>query len=152
MFSNQKPGERSASSEGGRSATTVIARGVKVEGEFSSVGDVVIEGDVQGHISASGLLTIGTEAHIRADVRAGEAHIAGSIEGNVVVDKRLVLKSTANITGDVTAATISIEEGACVVGKFTIGTKTGHTEAALPSGTRPMRNPQATVIAMPKSE
>ena len=109
---------------GAHGGLTVIARGVKVEGSFQSPGDVTIEGNVEGSLSAGGVLTIGVEAHIRADVRANEAHVAGTIEGNVTLTKRLELAATAKITGDVTCETISIEAGACVNGKIAVGAKT----------------------------
>lgn len=131
MFNNQKPDERSMRSEPGKTSPTIIARGVRVEGDFSSQGDVVIEGDVQGQLSASGSLMIGSESHIQADIRAGEAVIAGHIEGNLHIEKRLVLKATAHITGDVSAQTVSIEEGATVSGKFSIGLKPIQEEASL---------------------
>lgn len=151
MFNTPKTGERLQDGDQGRLSSTVIARGVKVEGDFSSQGDVVIEGDVHGHITATGSLTVGQESHITADVRVGEAVIAGHVEGNIVVDKRLVLKSTANITGDVTAQTLSIEEGAAVVGKFSIGAKPSPAETALPSGTRPVRSSLGAFASASKS-
>ncbi len=48
MFSSSKRNEDYSSSEAGRTSNnaTVIARGVKVEGEFTSQGDVIIEGEV----------------------------------------------------------------------------------------------------------
>lgn len=100
---------------------TVIARGVKVEGDFTSQGDVQIEGEVQGHVSTSGLLTVGSEAKLKADVSANDAVIAGTIEGNVIVKKRLELKSTAKIMGDITCELIVVEEGASLQGKVGIG-------------------------------
>lgn len=106
---------------GGQSATTVIARGVKVEGDFASQGDVVIEGTVQGKLSTQACLTIGSEAKIVADVTAGEATIAGTIEGNLKVENRLDIKATAKIQGDIQAAEISVEAGAQLNGRLTVG-------------------------------
>jgi cytoskeletal protein CcmA (bactofilin family) len=96
---------------------TVIARGVKLEGDFSSQGDVVIEGEVVGTLSAAGLLRVGAEAVIKADIKAGEAIIAGSVEGDLTVERRLDLMTTARIKGDITTETISVEAGAVLEGK-----------------------------------
>lgn len=103
------------------SSATVIARGVKVEGEFVSQGDVVIEGEVNGRVSTSGLLTIGTEAKLKAEITADDAVVAGTIEGMVTVKKRLELKATAKIIGDLTCETATVEAGAVVHGKCSIG-------------------------------
>ncbi len=134
MFSNSK--RESATTDGfapsvripqhspfvaGQSAT-VIARGVRVEGEFHSQGDVVIEGDVQGTIFAAGTLTIGSEARIVANITAQEAVISGTIKGDITVEKQAVFHATANITGDLKAERVTVEAGAVINGKVQIGT------------------------------
>jgi cytoskeletal protein CcmA (bactofilin family) len=106
---------------GGGNATTIIARGVRVEGEFSSQGDVLIEGEVHGHVTTSGLLTVGPDAKLKADVNAQEAVVAGTIEGNITVKQRLELKSSAKIIGDITCETAVVEAGAALSGKTSIG-------------------------------
>lgn len=106
-----------------RPAATVIAKGVKVDGDFGSDGDVVIDGEVKGNLSATGQLTVGAEAVIRADVKAGTAIVSGTIEGNLTVDKRIDLKATARIKGDLVSETLSVESGARIDGKLSIGAK-----------------------------
>ncbi len=125
MFNAQK----SSGYEGGKgSATTIIAHGVKVEGEFTSQSDVLIEGEVHGSFSTIGMLTVGSDAKIKADVKAGSAVVSGTIEGNVIVSKHLDIKSTAKIMGDVTTETVMIESGAVLSGRMTVGVKpTGAT-------------------------
>src|SRR5574337_1291089 len=125
MFSSSRNDEPMMASgqSAGRGATTVIARGVKVEGEFSSQGGVLIEGEVHGNLSSTGLLTVGPEAKIKADVHASDAVISGSVDGNVTVDKRLELKATAKINGDIMAQTVMIEAGASVNGRMAVGAK-----------------------------
>lgn len=121
MFQPSKRTDSYSSDAGASSQETIIARGVRVEGEFTSPGNVLIEGEVQGHVTAKGVLTVGTEAKLKADVSANEAIISGSIEGNVVVTKRMELKASAKVMGDVTCETASIEAGAVLNGKVSIG-------------------------------
>lgn len=104
-----------------RSNATIIARGVRVEGEFRSQGDVVIEGDVQGTISAEGVLTVGPEAKIKADISAEEARISGTIDGNLLIKKQAIFYSSAKINGDITAERITVEGGAQLDGRIKIG-------------------------------
>ncbi len=117
------------SSSGAPSAVTVIAQGVKLEGEFASQGDVVVDGEVHGTLSAGGKLTVGAEAKIIADVSVGEAVIAGMVQGNVVVSRRLELKSTARITGDLSAESLSVEAGAVLSGRVVSGSKASQESA-----------------------
>lgn len=124
MFTTKRFDENGAVSPyGDKSAgTTIIAHGVRVEGDFTSKGDVQIEGEVQGHVETSGMLTIGPQAKLTADVRAESAVIAGSLEGNLTVTSHLDLKATARVVGDVTCETASIESGAALNGKVSVGT------------------------------
>lgn len=110
-----------ASSAAPSGSATVIARGVKVEGDFASQGDVVIEGEVHGKIASAGMLTVGSEAVIKADVTAEEASISGLVEGNVHIKKQAVLRATARIKGDLTAEHITVEAGASLDGRVQIG-------------------------------
>jgi len=103
--------------------STVIAKGVKVQGEFVGEGDIQIEGEVKGSLTTKGRLVIGPEAIIVADIKAGDAVIAGRVEGNVTVERKVELKGTANIKGDVVGDLFSAESGAKIVGKITIGQK-----------------------------
>jgi len=112
------------SSYGGRqSAATVIANGVRVEGDFSSQGDVLIEGEVHGNVSTSGMLTVGPAAKLKADVKAEKAVIAGTVEGNLTVASHVDLKSTACLMGDLTCETATVESGATMNGRALIGSK-----------------------------
>lgn len=107
--------------EGGSLSATLIARGVRVEGEFTSQGDVAIEGEVSGTLSCSGALTVGVEAKIKADVKANDVVVAGVVEGNITAARKLELKTGAKVTGDVTCEVIVVEGGASLNGKVSSG-------------------------------
>jgi cytoskeletal protein CcmA (bactofilin family) len=104
-------------------AGTLIAHGVRVEGDFSSQGDVSIEGEVHGTVKITGRLSVGPQALLKADVSAERATIAGGVEGNVSVTSHLELASTARVMGDIVCETIAVESGAALNGKVMIGTK-----------------------------
>lgn len=102
------------------SEETIIAHGVRVEGEFVSQGNVIIEGEVQGTLQAAGDLRVGEEAKITADVTAANAFIAGELRGNLQVAGRLELAATSKIIGDVAADVLSVSAGAQINGKITM--------------------------------
>jgi cytoskeletal protein CcmA (bactofilin family) len=62
-------------------------------------------------------LTIGTSAHVDADVAARDVVILGVLNGNVTATVRVELRKGGNLTGNVRAARLSIEEGALLSGK-----------------------------------
>jgi len=99
---------------------TIIAHGVRVEGDFVSQGGVLIEGEVSGSIQTAGDLRVGTDAKIRADVTAANAVVAGEVRGNISIADRLELLETARIIGDVTVNILSVSPGAQINGKITM--------------------------------
>ncbi len=112
-----KPGGKIEASAG----DTVIAPGVKVEGDFNSAGNIIIEGEVVGTLKTLMDLVVGTDAKIAANVSARNAKISGEIRGNLTVDDRLDLSSTAKVFGDIQAKVITMEPGACVNGRCMMG-------------------------------
>lgn len=102
-------------------AETVIATGVRLEGDFTSKGDVLIDGEVSGTVHTDASLRVGETARIQADVSALSAVVGGEIQGNVRVGERLDLLETSRVHGDIEAQVLSIAPGAVVNGKVTMG-------------------------------
>ncbi len=104
----------------GSSNETVIAKGVTVEGDFSSQGDVIIDGEVTGSVQTAQMLRVGESAKIHADVQAGSATVAGEVEGNIRVSERLDLLESSRVHGDIEARVLSVAPGAVVNGRVTM--------------------------------
>lgn len=102
---------------------TIIAQGVKVEGDFQSNGDITIDGELNGSLRTAAALHVGESAVIQAEVAAKNAVIAGTIVGNLHVEDGLQLLATAHITGDIVTSRISIAEGSIVNGRLSMTTK-----------------------------
>ncbi len=112
--------KKNESMSGSVGAETVIAEGVKVEGNFTSEGNIVIDGDLSGAIETAQALQIGASAKIVAEVKAKTAVIAGRVEGNVFVTESLDLLASSSITGDISAKTISVAPGAKINGRVSM--------------------------------
>lgn len=109
--------------EGGHEPETVIAASVKLEGDFQSQGNVLIEGVVEGSLKTERDLRVGERARITADVSAANAVIAGEVRGNVFVAERLELEPTARLMGDVRTKILVVASGATINGKLAMGTE-----------------------------
>ncbi len=97
---------------------TVVGPSVRVEGDFSSEGNIIVKGVVSGNVKTSKVLTVEDGAKIFANVVAGDAVISGGIKGNVKADNRLELTQTAQIHGDITCKILSVTPGALILGKI----------------------------------
>jgi len=106
---------------------TIIAAGVRLEGDFKSQGDVQIEGEVIGTVETNAMLSVGSAAKVKAGVKAANASIAGEVTGNINVANALELKSTAKITGEISCSSIVVESGASLNGQVKCGPDTSKT-------------------------
>jgi len=102
------------------SSETIIAQGVRVEGDFQSQGDVIIDGEVVGSVVTQSSLRVGESAKIHADVRAASAVIAGEVVGNVLAEEMLELLSTSHVQGDIVTGRISVAAGARINGRISM--------------------------------
>ena len=109
--------------ENGHEPETIIAASVKVEGDFASQGNVLIEGVVEGSLKTESDLRVGERARIAADVSAQNAVIAGEIRGNLTVSERLELESTARVHGDVKTKVLIVASGATINGRVSMGSE-----------------------------
>lgn len=107
--------------EASAGAGTIIGPSVKVEGDLNANGNIIIEGSVSGNITTDKDITIGQNANIIADVKAGNATIAGQVKGSLNVTGHLSIQSSAKINGDIKTSTIAIESGAQINGMLNMG-------------------------------
>jgi cytoskeletal protein CcmA (bactofilin family) len=121
MFKKNNEPERAFSAEEGEEEgdlrDTIIAQGVRVEGDFNSKGNVIIEGAVMGSVKTNNNLHVGEKAKISASIAAKDAYVAGEIQGNIKVREKLELAPTSRIYGDIEAKTLIINAGAIMNGK-----------------------------------
>ena len=91
-------------------AASILSEDLKVIGNIKTLGDIQVEGMVEGDIRAH-LLTIGESATIKGEVIADDVVINGRIIGRVR-GLKVRLTSTARVEGDIIHKTIAIESGA----------------------------------------
>lgn len=103
---------------------TVIGPSAIIQGELTSEGGIIIEGQIVGTIITSQTITIKLNAKIEADITAKDAIIGGEAQGHLTISGRLVLLSTAKVAADVKCPTLKVEEGAVYTGRCLMdGTK-----------------------------
>lgn len=114
----------------------VLNSDVEVVGSLRFSDDLLIDGTVEGDISSEGVLSVGQNAVIRAEINTKSVIIHGKVIGNVTVTDRVELKSTAELVGDIQAASLVIEGGAIFIGHSTVGAPTVGT-AGVPAARKP---------------
>src|SRR5712691_1267371 len=109
-----------------------LGPGLKIKGELIGDEDLKLEGKIEGAISLGGhRLSVGSTAHIHADIVAREVVVAGEVIGNVNAPERIELKKGGSIVGDLTTARLVIEDGAFFKGAIEIGRSNTEVRAGL---------------------
>jgi len=99
------------------SGKDVLSSDVEIKGTIKFQKELLIDGKVEGDINSDGVLTVGENADIRAEIKTKSITIYGKVQGNVTVSERCELKSKCTLQGDLKAARLIIEEGATFIGK-----------------------------------
>lgn len=102
-------------------ATNVLAQGIEIKGSIKFSNDMIIDGKIDGEIqSDKGKVTIGENANVTGDVKAGEVKLYGKVTGTIT-SERCELKEKSRLDGDIKTKTVSMEEGAILTGRTEIG-------------------------------
>lgn len=93
-----------------------LGRGVRLEGKLSFSGTVRIDATFQGSIVTDGVLVVGQDAKVEAEISCGTVVIEGEVIGNVVASQGVELHATARVRGDVETPAFAIDRGAVFEG------------------------------------
>jgi cytoskeletal protein CcmA (bactofilin family) len=102
---------------------TIIGPGVKLEGNFSGEGNIVIKGQVKGNLSTKSDLRIdeGASVELKSDSSARNLFLAGELRGNIRVEEKAILATSAQLLGDLACKILSVQEGATFKGRCATG-------------------------------
>ena len=90
-----------------------IGKSVIIKGELSGSEDLTIEGQVDGKIELNNnVLTIGTNAKIKAQVFAKTVVVLGEVTGNINASEKVDIRDNGSVDGDITSPKVAIAEGA----------------------------------------
>ncbi len=90
---------------------------MKVDGELSGSGDLMVDGEVDGTIRLlSSRLTVRAEGRVRATILAQDVIVLGLVEGEIRATGRVDLRSGSTVLGNVYSPRLSMEEGATLRG------------------------------------
>jgi cytoskeletal protein CcmA (bactofilin family) len=101
---------------GSNATRSVLDADLRITGEISSTGLVEVLGEIDGNITAKGLI-IGQEGRVTGSVKADTVEVKGRFDGKVT-SQSFTLRSSAVVKADVTTTTIVIESGASMEGRF----------------------------------
>lgn len=97
---------------------SVLSADLRVVGEITSTGTIEVLGEIDGTVSAHGLI-VGGEGRVLGSVSAETVEVKGRLEGRVATGT-FTLRAAAQVNAEVTYTSIVIESGAQVEGRFSL--------------------------------
>jgi cytoskeletal protein CcmA (bactofilin family) len=91
---------------------SVLGPSLRFRGELSAQEDLIIQGSVEGSITHTQSLTVGTDGSMKGDIRARVILIDGKVEGDLYATESVTIRATAKVKGNVFAPRVGITEGA----------------------------------------
>ena len=97
---------------------SVLAADLKIKGDMTSDGTIEVLGEVEGKIVAHAVI-VGNEGRIKGTVSAETVEVRGRLDGRISC-VALTLRAASSVKADSTYATLVIESGAQIDGRFTL--------------------------------
>ena len=100
--------------------SSIISRGICIEGELDGDESLLIEGRVKGRIESRGDVIVAAGGHVEAVIVARNITIQGRVNGNVEARESVEIQQEGILIGDCCARSIQIREGARFEGRSDI--------------------------------
>lgn len=97
-------------------AVSRISEGTTVKGEFTSLTDVRVDGNVNGKIYSAGRIVVGERAVIEGVILCSDLDLWGKVKGDVFVKNLLSVKNGAAVDGNLSIRRLEVEIGAAING------------------------------------
>jgi cytoskeletal protein CcmA (bactofilin family) len=114
----QEPRAADARAPESSARASVLGPTLRFRGELSAQEDLIVQGSVEGSITHTQSLTIGTDGTMKGDIRARVIVVDGKVEGDLYATESVSIRATAKVKGNVFAPRVGITDGAFFQGQI----------------------------------
>ena len=107
----------------GKKEATYFGKNLKIKGNVSGNGDIIILGELEGEFNLKGALQVAEPASVTGEVKANNITVKGSVEGTITAVEKIHLDPTAKIKGHINSPKISVLDGALFDGEITMSSQ-----------------------------
>lgn len=115
----QPPRPAARSSMSAAPSFSILGADTAIKGDITASADLHVDGKVEGDIACASLIQ-GESSEIVGAIKVESARLAGTVRGTIRANELIILK-TAKIHGDVHYDSLTIEPGAQVDGRLSVG-------------------------------
>ena len=91
-----------------RDDVSVVGRGSRFDGTFTSRGGLRIHGQLKGSIEVDGDVSVAGGSEVESDIKAGSINLGGRVKGNLLAPGSVVLPARSHVDGDVHAESVTV--------------------------------------------
>lgn len=96
---------------------SVLGPTLRFRGELSAQEDLIVQGSVEGSITHTQNLTIGTDGSMTGNIRARVIVVDGKVDGDLYATESVNIRATAKVKGNVFAPRVAVQDGAFFQGQ-----------------------------------
>lgn len=96
-----------------------VGEGVRMQGNLSVPGEAVIDGQVQGILTAQSVF-VTDNGVVQGTTTAEHVRVSGGVSEITIANKTLLIESTGVATGDIAYADLEIRKGGDIQGNIRI--------------------------------
>jgi len=102
---------------------TIVGKSVHIDGRLVVGKSVRLDGTIVGDIEKASTdiqptVAVGKTGKIEGNIKSHKVIVAGTVVGNIYAEEQVILNSTSTVKGDVSYKSLSVEEGAEVLGSM----------------------------------
>jgi cytoskeletal protein CcmA (bactofilin family) len=112
---------KSAPEDRTEDSTTFFGKNLKINGNVSGEGNMIILGSFEGEFNLKGQLRVAQGARVKGNFNATSIAINGNVEGDLTATEKIHMDNTARINGRIVTPKISILDGAVFDGEMQMG-------------------------------
>jgi cytoskeletal protein CcmA (bactofilin family) len=126
-------------------STTFFGKNLKITGNVSGEGNMIIMGSFEGEFNLKGQLKVAQGARIKGNFNATSIAINGNVEGTLTAAEKIHMDNTARINGRIVTPKVSILDGAVFDGEMQMGKRSA--QASKPDAAEPLQPSAASTTA-----
>jgi cytoskeletal protein CcmA (bactofilin family) len=107
--------ESARNDKGPEPKVAYIGEGVVIKGELSAPDTVVVDGLIEGELSAR-CVRVGVTGSLKGSVTVTDADIRGTVTDKLEVQQLLTVRSTGRVEASISYGELQIEKGAIIAG------------------------------------
>ena len=126
-------------------STTFFGKNLKITGNVSGEGNMIILGSFEGEFNLKGQLKVAQGARIKGNFNATSIAVNGNVEGNLTATEKIHMDNSARINGRIVTPKVSILDGAVFDGEMQMGKRSAQTSK--PAAGEPPQTPTVSAAA-----